>query len=499
MFDDEGWSAVGEPPEDLPVCEAVVPADADTGDLYGGVGEEVWLARAVPPAEPEAPLTDADRLAGALAAGPGPVAAARLGGLDPRGLLAHDKVEACRAWEALIAWAQAGQARALAALDHRHPDDAPGLVLDPAVTDVEVRAALRLAPGVASDRLDLARDLDTRLGPTLTALSAGRISLAHAQVLRDGLAPVREPDLLAALQEQALAHAAVKTPAATRAAIARLVLDADPDAAAQRHEAARADRHVRVFPLPDGMACLSVQAPAEQIQAAWQALTAAAQAERTQDATGNGPPVDGYTIDACRADLALDLLRRADATLPAARRPRALITVPASTLLGGDQQPALLTGYGWITADAARRIAADATWTRLLTDPASGAVLDVGSTSYRPPADLVRHVTVRDQTCRAPHCPRPASQCDLDHIRPYNDGGPTSAANLHATCRHDHQAKTHGGWSITPHPDGSTTWSSARGITHHVPAPEPPPATIIQSQPGTGPEPESDLEQDPSF
>jgi Domain of unknown function (DUF222) len=106
------------------------------------------------------------------------------------------------------------------------------------------------------------------------------------------------------------------------------------------------------------------------------------------------------------------------------------VTVAYTTVIGADDQPAHLEGYGPITAAVARRIAAHGTWRRLLTDPASGAVLDVGRQRYTPPPDLADHVIARDQTCRFPTCTRPAAGCDLDHTTPIEQGGSTSAGNL---------------------------------------------------------------------
>ena len=61
------------------------------------------------------------------------------------------------------------------------------------------------------------------------------------------------------------------------------------------------------------------------------------------------------------------------------RRPSINVVVSADTLFGLDDQPAHLTGYGPITAESARRLAADrsGTWRRLLTDPDTGALLDI--------------------------------------------------------------------------------------------------------------------------
>ncbi len=155
------------------------------------------------------------------------------------------------------------------------------------------------------------------------------------------------------------------------------------------------------------------------------------------------------------------------ATKPASRRsangPAAIrVTVPWTTLAGLDDQPGQLHGYGAITADTVRRLAADATWTRLLTDPATGAVLDVGTTTYSPPAALDRHVRSRDVSCRFPGCRQPADRADLDHTRPY-PAGPTSAANLAALCRPDHRLKTLTRWRVEQHPDGTLRWTSPTG------------------------------------
>ena len=86
---------------------------------------------------------------------------------------------------------------------------------------------------------------------------------------------------------------------------------------------------------------------------------------------------------------------------------------------------------------------------------------------YSPSAELDRWVRHRDRRCRFPGCNRPAAFCDLDHREPFapNDpaGGRTTAANLHALCRHHHRLKHRGGWTIRRNPDGTTTWTSPTG------------------------------------
>lgn len=142
------------------------------------------------------------------------------------------------------------------------------------------------------------------------------------------------------------------------------------------------------------------------------------------------------------------------------------VTVAATTLLGHDDQPAELAGYGPITAHTARHLATRGTWRRILYDPADGQLLEYGRTTYRPPAALRAHVTVRDRTCTFPHCHTPAGRCDIDHAIPYHNGGTTDPTNCGALCRHHHRAKTHAGWHLKRHPDNTAEWTSATGHTY---------------------------------
>jgi Domain of unknown function (DUF222) len=167
--------------------------------------------------------------------------------------------------------------------------------------------------------------------------------------------------------------------------------------------------------------------------------------------------------------------RRQARRAAAAAKARVQVTVPITTLLGLDDAPAELAGYGPIPAAMAREIAADATWRRLLTDPASGALLDYGATTYRPPASLAGHVQTRDKTCVFPGCIQPADTCDLDHRVPFPHG-PTSADNLQPTCRHHHRCKQNPGWTVTRDPNGGHTWTTpptAPTPTHPSRSPNP--------------------------
>ncbi|MBD8062935.1 HNH endonuclease signature motif containing protein [Oceanitalea stevensii] len=122
-----------------------------------------------------------------------------------------------------------------------------------------------------------------------------------------------------------------------------------------------------------------------------------------------------------------------------------------------------LEGYGPITPDVARALAMSAgTWQRLVTDPLSGEVLDVGRTRYRPPAALAEFVRARDRSCVVPGCSTPAHSCDLDHVVPFPEG-PTSAVNLGAGCRPDHVIKTLGQFRLEHLGGGTFRWTTPSG------------------------------------
>jgi hypothetical protein len=156
--------------------------------------------------------------------------------------------------------------------------------------------------------------------------------------------------------------------------------------------------------------------------------------------------------------------------------------MPLTALVGADETPAELAGYGPITAETARALATAGgiTWRRLLTDPMSGVVLDVGRTTYRPPAALADHVRARDRRCRYPNCGQPAYRCDLDHARSWADGGSTCAANLCCLCRRHHRLKHSPNWDLEQDHHGVCTWTTPTGAQHTT-APEP------VGEPATGP------------
>jgi hypothetical protein len=164
-------------------------------------------------------------------------------------------------------------------------------------------------------------------------------------------------------------------------------------------------------------------------------------------------------------------------------KPVVQVTVGLSTLIGADDQPGELAGYGPIPASLARLIAGDpnSTWFRLVTDPL-GRPIDYGLDKYKPPTNLDRFIRANYSCCAYPTCSRAAVTCEIDHVRARADGGPTNSENLIPLCSRHHHLKHEAGWTIQHDPvTVTTTWTTPRGRTY---------TNIADPLPGTDPEPE---------
>jgi hypothetical protein len=88
------------------------------------------------------------------------------------------------------------------------------------------------------------------------------------------------------------------------------------------------------------------------------------------------------------------------------------------------------------------------------------------SRGYQPSASLRHLIQIRNPACTGPGCRRPATQCDLDHVIPYDRGGRTCECNLHPACRHDHHTKQIPGWTVTSDQPGTLTWTTPGHRSH---------------------------------
>jgi hypothetical protein len=181
------------------------------------------------------------------------------------------------------------------------------------------------------------------------------------------------------------------------------------------------------------------------------------------------------------------------------------LTMPLAALAGWSDAPGELAGYGPADAASCRDLAA-----RLGVDPATRWCLTLTGTdgraaahacagrhgpdggqplitwvaglraklqfletgscshvrqsaSYVWPTALRHLIEIRQRTCTAPGCRRPAARCDIDHTVPFDRGGRTCECNGAPLCRRHHRAKQAPGWHLTQDHPGVMTWRLPSG------------------------------------
>jgi hypothetical protein len=420
---------------------------------------------------------------------PGITTLAKLVEIDPVELNASSRIDYLTALERQTAWLQALMQRAIIAVAGHEPSISNGDDIFFGVDEAEredVSTALRLSAGTAQSRIDVARTLVNHLPNTCSALATGDISLAHANVIaketaaaiRDGLSEYQ----IFEVEQRAIAHAEFHTPAQVanqvRTSLARIAPETFEDTVAR----ARDTRRVSCYNDSDGMSTVVAILPAADAQVVMNAIESFIRLTSEDSGTASGKnsnslgsaiAKDTRSTDMKRADALTAIAAASLSASPVAphRRPISInVTIDLPTLLGLAENPGQLAGYGAIPASVARELASDGKWKRFITDPQTGNLLDYGRESYEPPQALKDFLIARDRTCRFPGCRRSAALSDLDHARSWEEGGSTSAENLGALCRRHHRLKTHDGWSVTSHEDGSCTWVSPHGKSFFTPA-----------------------------
>ncbi|WP_341394320.1 HNH endonuclease signature motif containing protein [Arthrobacter sp. G119Y2] len=392
----------------------------------------------------------------------------------------------------LIRWAQAQQAKTLTRIHTQfrteyHQDTA---TLDPAMAfslaAEEAAAILHIPTNTAMMLMSEAGTLCTTHTPTLHALETGNISYAHAQTVIDQCQNIPAKEL-PSFQTQLLDLAPEQTHTQFRVRARRLRENTYPETIVVRQRSAFEQRRVALQPDCDGMSWLSALLPAEKAQAFFTRLSLAARGEQAHG--------DPRTVDQLRTDILTDLLdggnhgATCEGDCPRASagkrsgagrsggsktgtgcgghgsraRTEILVLISAETLLGADDQPAELHGYGPISPETARRMAREAAkWTPVERNPDTEEVLRVGK-RRKVPDGLKQLLRVRDGTCRFPGCRTNAVISEIDHTKPWAQGGVTDHDNLEHLCRRHHMFKTKGFWKACQPSPGIIEWTSPGG------------------------------------
>jgi len=165
----------------------------------------------------------------------------------------------------------------------------------------------------------------------------------------------------------------------------------------------------------------------------------------------------------------------------------------ATTLLGLDDEPGLLRGYGSVPVEVVREIVDSAKSTvlrGLFCDPVDGRLLAMDAKTRCFEGGLRQFVIWRDQRCRVTG----GRIVDVDHVVEVQDDGATTAANGEGLGKNPHIIKPHYGITVSAEPpdrvdDGvddlrqhapTMRWTMPTGHSYEFP---PPPALGEGSHP----------------
>jgi Domain of unknown function (DUF222) len=430
----------------------------------------------------------ADRVELAQTMPVGPVLVAELARLRGEPMDADTAVDVHSLWGKVIAWASAEQMIATDESIHgiRGTLELDALGEAQMLAAQEIACATHVAYATAMCHVSLVETVAAAMPASWEALDRGQITLAHLKAVEKATRNCG-PRVTEAVDSRVMPLAIERawTPGETAKAARKLVIALDPDGAKERADAAKNDADVRLYPGDDETSSLNATGDAVLNRRIMDAINDfAGQMGRAGDdrnvgvrrfhalydlvcgtATSALAPIDGNGVIQPRP----------------ATRATTLLGIDLTTLLGLNDHPGELAGYGPITADTARAIAADSMLRRMVTDPLTGNTLDLGLRSYRPSAALQRLIEATHPTCTMPGCSRPSIHCEIDHRHEHHDGGRTDKCNLKPLCKMHHQMKTKGRWRVDQNPDGSETWTSYLGHTYtenpwHFELPDPLPA-----------------------
>jgi Domain of unknown function (DUF222) len=133
-----------------------------------------------------------------------------------------------------------------------------------------------------------------------------------------------------------------------------------------------------------------------------------------------------------RADALVEMARRAGAVPADARLPEPLFTVLVGYETFAGRICELANGTVVTPGGVARWL--DEAWIERVVFAGPDRVKNVGHRRRLFTGATRRAVEVRDLECFHEFCDVPADQCQIDHVQPYADGGPTIDTNGRAAC-----------------------------------------------------------------
>ena len=436
---------------------------------------EEWATESVTPE----PVVSAGSPDGLDEIEPGMFLAGILSSLPVSELSGHDRVVMLRAQQRMASYYEAQLAETMAAIEDHCAQLFEGDVeVAHDAASAEIRCALNLTRRAADGQLDFAQALRHRLPVVWDALLAGSIDVRRAKTIVYETAHLTD-ETAQLVVDQVIAEASHLTTGRIAARLRRLSIDAAPDESKDRYEHAVDGRKIVLTATDQGTATIGAyDLPPDRAARAVDRINRIANSLRVAG--------ERRDMDQLRADVFLDLLngdtpgpgRRVKRGAAKSRRAKAGVVdirVDLITLTRLADHSGELAGYGPVIADIARQVAEEdfgQEWRFAVTDE-TDQIIGSGTTRRRPDAALRRHVETRNPTCVFDNCRHPASSSDVDHTKPWSDGGKTARENLDPLCPHDHYLRHKAGWTYRRNADGTITWTSRLGHTY-TNKPDPP-------------------------
>ena len=315
------------------------------------------------------------------------------------------------------------------------------------------------------------------------AVESGRVSVANARRLAETVEKTSAADVEG--DGDLLAKAESLRPEQFTKEARRWTVDRQGDGGASEHARQRARRCVRMWDGDDGMVHLRGEFDAvtgRRIRSRLRAdasrlLDADKKNAKHASTNGNGTHGNGTSsghqrrrLDQCMAD-ALDNLTSNSSGRCGGGEPFADICVVAHVDETSGELIAQLPDGERLPPTVLEELACDARLTGVIYDRKGRAIWRTHP--RRRPTEAQRQMLIaRDGGCFA--CGTDPDLCDIHHVEPVSQGGPTNLDNLVLACWQHHNAVHHFGWRIHG-PSGNRTLHPPNTINHGpAHAPDPP-------------------------
>lgn len=291
--------------------------------------------------------------------------------------------------------------------------------------------ATKTSRGDAISRVKLGDTLE-RSSDLARAVEAGEISVASAEALHDVVAAPPDGADLADLVDLVKGAG----PRDAKAAAERWKEIHSSETEADRDERCHRLRSVRSSQPVDGLITTTVVLPILQSRQVLNAISHVA---------GKPGELDDRTNEQRLADGLIQLAAAyaKGAVVGGRERPSLQILFTADAYSGLTNDPGLTAQGDRIPADVVRHLAEDALVRRVVM--AGSKVLDLGLDVRFATDDQYCALLARDGGCRWPGCHVPGAWCEIDHLIPARQGGPTDLSNLVMWCDHHHHVKHRSG------------------------------------------------------